>query len=107
MQEMVRTVRRSGWAVLGCAAAALSLGACGGSGTSSSPGSSTGSKPPPVIGASMSLSGDFGTLADPALKGYQLWAATVNKQGGLLGRKVSLKIVDDASNPTQAVTNYE
>jgi branched-chain amino acid transport system substrate-binding protein len=60
-----------------------------------------------VIGASMSLSGDFATLADPALKGYKLWAATVNKQGGLLGRKVSLKIVDDASNPTQVVTNYE
>jgi branched-chain amino acid transport system substrate-binding protein len=103
---MVRTVRRSGWAALGCVAALL-LGACGSSGTSSSPGSSTGSKPPLVIGASMSLSGDFATLADPALKGYQLWAATVNTQGGLLGHKVVLKIVDDASNPTQAVTNYE
>src|SRR5260221_3609234 len=31
----------------------------------------------------------------------------VNSKGGLLGRKVSLKIVDDASNPTQVVTNYE
>src|SRR5260221_3903033 len=31
----------------------------------------------------------------------------VNQKGGLLGRKVSLKIVDDASNPTQVVTNYE
>ncbi len=55
----------------------------------------------------MSLSGDFATLAGPALKGYELWAATVNAKGGLLGRKVSLKIVDDASNPTQVVTNYE
>src|SRR5260370_8250731 len=55
----------------------------------------------------MSLSGDFATLADPAVKGYQLWAGTVNAKGGLLGRKVSLKIVDDASNPTQVVTNYE
>jgi branched-chain amino acid transport system substrate-binding protein len=55
----------------------------------------------------MSLSGDFATLADPALKGYKLWAATVDAKGGLLGRKVSLKIVDDASNPTQVVTNYE
>jgi branched-chain amino acid transport system substrate-binding protein len=55
----------------------------------------------------MSLSGDFANLADPAKKGYELWAATVNAKGGLLGRKVSLKIVDDASNPTQVVTNYQ
>jgi branched-chain amino acid transport system substrate-binding protein len=55
----------------------------------------------------MSLSGDFADLADPAKKGYQLWAATVNDKGGLLGRKVSLKIPDDASNPTQVVSNYQ
>ncbi len=55
----------------------------------------------------MSLSGDFADLADPAKKGYELWADTVNAKGGLLGRKVSLKVVDDASNPTQVVTNYE
>jgi branched-chain amino acid transport system substrate-binding protein len=55
----------------------------------------------------MSLSGDFATLADPAKKGYELWAATVNAKGGLLGRKVTLKIADDASNPTQVVTNYQ
>jgi branched-chain amino acid transport system substrate-binding protein len=88
-------------------AAALLLAACGTSATSGSPGNKTASKPPLLIGVSMSLSGDFATLADPALKGYELWAATVNAKGGLLGRKVSLKIVDDASNPTQVVTNYE
>ncbi len=55
----------------------------------------------------MSLSGDFADLAGPAKKGYDLWADTVNAKGGLLGRKVSLKIVDDASNPTQVVTNYQ
>ena len=77
---MVRTARRSSWAVLGCVAAALLLGACSSSAAPSSTGSSTNSGPPLVIGASMSLSGDFATLADPALKGYKLWAATVNKQ---------------------------
>jgi branched-chain amino acid transport system substrate-binding protein len=55
----------------------------------------------------MSLSGDFAELADPAKKGYELWAATVNAKGGLLGRKVSLKIVDDTSSPTQVVSNYQ
>src|SRR6266851_3226910 len=102
---MVSTVRRPGWAVLACVVAVLLSAGC--SKSAPTPGSSNGSRPPLVIGVSMSLSGDFATLADPALKGYQLWAATVNTQGGLLGHKVVLKIVDDASNPTQVVTNYE
>jgi branched-chain amino acid transport system substrate-binding protein len=55
----------------------------------------------------MPLSGDFADLAGPALKGYRLWVDTVNAKGGLLGRKVSLKVVDDASSPTQVVSNYE
>jgi branched-chain amino acid transport system substrate-binding protein len=104
---MVSNVARSGWAALACLAAALSLAACSTSATNSSAGSKTASGPPLAIGVSMSLSGDFATLANPALKGYKLWASTVNAKGGLLGRKVSLKIVDDASNPTQVVTNYE
>src|SRR5258708_12814769 len=105
---MAITARRSGWAVLGCAATALVLGACSSTTTSAlGNNGTTATKAPLLIGASMSLSGDFATLADPALKGYQLWVDTVNAKGGLLARKVSLKIVDDASNPTQVVTNYE
>ncbi len=104
---MVSNVARSGWAALACLAAALSLAACSTSAANSSAGSKTASGPPLVIGVSMSLSGDFASLANPALKGYKLWASTVNAKGGLLGRKVTLKIVDDASNPTQVVTNYE
>ena len=104
MRTMRSTVRRSAWAVPVCVAA-LAAGAC-----SASPASSQGAganSSPLVIGVSMSLSGDLADLAGPAEKGYQLWADTVNAQGGLLGRKVSLKIVDDASSPTQVVTNYE
>src|SRR3981189_3561575 len=104
---MVSNVARSGWAALACLAAALSLAACSTSAANSSAGSKTASGPPLVIGGSRSLSGDFATLANPALKGYKLWAETVNAKGGLLGRKVSLKIVDDASNPTQVVSNYQ
>jgi branched-chain amino acid transport system substrate-binding protein len=104
---MMSTVGRPGRTVLACLAAALLLGACSSAATTTSAGSATSSEPPLVIGVSMSLSGDFADLAGPAYKGYQLWADTVNAKGGLLGRKVSLKIVDDASNPTQVVTNYE
>src|ERR1700737_4869443 len=109
---MATSVGRSYRVILVCLAAALLLGACSSSATAPQraggpTGSTGGAGPPLVIGASMSLSGDFADLADPAKKGYDLWAATVNAKGGLLGRKVSLKIVDDASNPTQVVSNYQ
>jgi branched-chain amino acid transport system substrate-binding protein len=62
---------------------------------------------PLLIGISLSLSGDFSDPGKAAMKGYRLWAAEVNKHGGVLGRKVELKIVDDTSSPTQVVTNYQ
>lgn len=64
-------------------------------------------KPPLTIGISLSLTGD---LADPgaaARRGYDLWADTANANGGVLGRAVRLKIVDDASSPERAAANYE
>lgn len=89
------------------------LAAC----ASSTPGSSTAraagtagtakSGKPLVIGASISLSGDFSDSGNAVKKGYQLWANTVNANGGLLGRQVQIKIVDDASSPSQVVTNYQ
>jgi len=42
------------------------------------------------IGFSTSLSGDFASDGKALLQGYQLWADTVNAQGGLLGRKIQL-----------------
>jgi branched-chain amino acid transport system substrate-binding protein len=87
------------------AVAALAVSAaCGGSGGSGSSGSSS---KPLVIGISLSFSGDFSDPGHAAELGYKLWADTVNKHGGILGRKVVLKIVDDASSPNQVVTNYQ
>jgi Periplasmic binding protein len=40
-------------------------------------------------------------------KGYELWASDVNNNGGILGRKVTLKILNDNSTPNQVVTNYQ
>jgi branched-chain amino acid transport system substrate-binding protein len=62
---------------------------------------------PITIGISLSLSGDFSDPGKAVKRGYDLWAAYVNAHGGILGRQVKLKIVDDASNPTQAVSNYQ
>ncbi len=83
-------------AVTGCASAA---GAGGGP--------ATGGSGPLVIGASVSLTGDFADSGKAVERGYQLWADTVNADGGLLGRKVEIKIVDDLSSTSQVVTNYE
>src|SRR6202043_1247047 len=106
--QIVKTVRRSGWTAVSCLAAALLVGACSSSASTSPSGSTTTTSGPPlVIGISMSLSGDFADLASPALKGYELWAATVNANGGLLGRKVSLKGGRARANPTRRGTNYE
>lgn len=59
------------------------------------------------IGISLSASGDFSDPGKAAKRGYQLWQSVVNAHGGLLGRQVQLKIVDDASSPNQVVTNYQ
>lgn len=65
------------------------------------------SLPPIRIGISLSLSGDFSADGQGFQQGYQLWADTVNKNGGILGRQVELNIVSDASSPDQVQTNYE
>ncbi len=63
--------------------------------------------PPLKIGISLSLTGDFADPGKAAQRGYELWADEVNKAGGILGRKVEIKIVNDASSPDQVVTNYQ
>jgi len=68
---------------------------------------SSGDSGPLVIGASVSLTGDFSDSGKAVERGYQLWADTTNEAGGILGRKVRLDIVDDASSPSQVVTNYQ
>src|SRR6185437_7547075 len=74
--------------------------------TSASPGTSA-SGAPITIGASLSLTGDFAADGQAFEKGYKLWAADVNAKGGILGRKVSLTILNDASQQNQVVTNYQ
>ena len=83
------------------------IAGCTSSGGGGSASSSATSAAPIVIGISLSASGDFSDPGEAAKRGYELWADTVNANGGILGRQVQLKIVDDASSPNQAVTNYE
>ena len=77
------------------------LAACGSGGTSSA-----GSSSPILIGASLSLTGDFSADGQAYQRGYELWASDVNAHGGIDGRKVKLIILNDNSSPTQVDTNY-
>jgi branched-chain amino acid transport system substrate-binding protein len=99
----VRHLRNGRAAAAAVTAAGLVLAAC----SSSKPATSGNSHTALKIGISLSLTGDFSDPGKNAERGYQLWADTVNAKGGILGRKVQLKIVDDTSSPTQVVTNYQ
>lgn len=93
-----------GWRAVACiGAVALLATACGSSANSGS-GSSSG---PIKIGVSLSLTGDFSADGNAFQQGYELWAKQVNASGGLLGRQVTLDVVNDASSPVQVVTNYQ
>jgi branched-chain amino acid transport system substrate-binding protein len=83
--------------------------ACGssGNGGGATNGGSAAKGKPLNVGISLSLSGDFSDPGKAAQRGYELWADTVNAKGGVMGRKVKLHIVDDASSPNQAVSNYQ
>jgi branched-chain amino acid transport system substrate-binding protein len=62
---------------------------------------------PIKVGASLSFSGDFSDDGKAFQQGYQLWADSVNANGGLLGRPVQLDIISDASSTDQVQTNYQ
>src|SRR5215468_11492966 len=62
---------------------------------------------PIVIGASLSLTGDFSADGQAFERGYKLWQTDINRTGGLLGRQVKFIFVDDKSDPTQGSTNVQ
>src|SRR3954463_14343896 len=101
---------RRGWsgttlrAVAAGAAVLLAVAACGSKPSESA--SSGDSKDPIVVGISLPLTGDFSQPGGEARKGYEIWRDQINAKGGLLGRKVELKITDDASNQDTVVTDY-
>jgi branched-chain amino acid transport system substrate-binding protein len=79
--------------------------ACGSQAGTSSTGNQQAT--PIKIGISLSLSGDFSADGRAFQQGYQLWADDVNAHGGLLGRRVTLDIVSDASSPDLVQANYQ
>ncbi|MEJ3745727.1 amino acid ABC transporter substrate-binding protein [Actinomycetes bacterium KLBMP 9797] len=62
---------------------------------------------PITVGISLPLTGDFSEPGKGIQRGYQAWQKIVNDNGGLLGRQVELKILDDQSNADRVVADYE
>ncbi len=58
------------------------------------------------IGFSYSTTGDFSSDGPFVKQGYQLWANTINNNGGLLGRPVQLVGIPDNSDPAKITANY-
>ena len=84
------------------AIAMIAFGVLGGCGRKS-----TGSGNPIVIGISLPLTGDFSEPGKGIQRGYEAWAKAVNDGGGLIGRQVKLKFLDDQSSADRVVSDYE
>jgi len=95
--------RRSVLAASLAAALVLGVAACG---SRPSEKAAADTSKPLTIGISLPLTGDFSQPGTEARRGYEVWAEQINKAGGLLGRQVNLKIVDDASNQDTVVSDY-
>lgn len=90
------------------AVSTLVLAACGGGDAPGGGGGGDGASEdgPITIGISLPLTGDFSQPGGEAKRGYEVWADMVNAEGGVLGRQVELKIVDDASSQDTVVSDY-
>lgn len=61
---------------------------------------------PVVVGAVVSQTGSQAALAESYGKGLQVWRDEVNAAGGLLGRRVELRVLDDHSEAARAGPAY-
>lgn len=93
------------------AALAMTVTACGSTGSTGSPattGSSSSSASGSTsgtwrIGVEAPLTGDQATLGQGMLQGAQLAADQVNSKGGVLGRRIEIITIDDAADPATGV----
>ena len=100
---MRRPTRRSFVPFAAASATALAVAACGSTSASTTASSSA---QPITVGISLPLTGSFAADGQATENGYKLWASDVNRAGGLLGRPVRLKILDDKSNDKLVTSQY-
>jgi branched-chain amino acid transport system substrate-binding protein len=109
---MMTLPRRVPAAVAAVAALAVVIAGCssnpgGGTGGSSGPSSSSSSSAPITIGGTLGLTGALSVTSVEYNAIYNYWAKQVNASGGLLGRKVSLNILNDNSTASTAQADYQ
>jgi branched-chain amino acid transport system substrate-binding protein len=97
-----REARRAALAATAVLTLAFTSAACGG--LSSDSGSDDNEI---LIGVSLPLTGDFSEPGKGVQQGYEAWADYMNENGGLLGKKVKLKILDDQSSADRVASDYE
>lgn len=61
---------------------------------------------PLLIGTSLPMTGPVADVSTSGLQGYQLWLKDVNAKGGLLGRTLELKVLDNGFDPNQTGADY-
>ena len=83
---------------------AMVVGACGSSDSGTASGSSE--KGPITIGMSLPLTGPVADRAKPGYEGYRYWVDELNAKGGMLGRQVKLKVLDDGFDQKTAISDY-
>jgi branched-chain amino acid transport system substrate-binding protein len=89
-------------ALAAAALATTAVAACGSAASSAGQASSG----PITIGMSLPMTGPVADVSKSGYQGYELWAAQVNANGGLLGRKVKLDMLDDGFDPNQTAADY-
>ncbi|HTZ29617.1 MAG TPA: amino acid ABC transporter substrate-binding protein [Streptosporangiaceae bacterium] len=87
------------------ALAVTTVAACGSAGSSGSAAGQA-SSGPITIGMSLPMTGPVADVSKSGYQGYELWAEQVNADGGLLGRKVKLDMLDDGFDPNQTAADY-
>ena len=70
-------------------------------------GTARAAEPPILVGAVISESGNLADLAADLRKSLVLWQEEVNGSGGLLGRRIELRLLDDRSEAAAAADLYE
>ncbi|MFC0861414.1 ABC transporter substrate-binding protein [Sphaerimonospora cavernae] len=88
------------------AGAALALTACGSSDSSADKGAGGGTGEPyrVLVMGGLSADGVLKNNAQTSILSAKAGAENVNRNGGVLGHKVEITVVDDGANPTVAVT---
>lgn len=86
-------------------AGGLALAGCGGSNGSSGSGGSA-NKGPIRIGMVVPLTGPYSPLGTGDKAAAELEVKRINAAGGVLGRQLELTVVDDKTDVTQSVTEY-